>query len=105
MRRPGILDVVRAANLVWATRPEVRVWWYAPNVSLQVRGEPSSELSEAAQLELVVESEVPEILDCDGLAAALTRQLAGYPVRVRLHRGDEHGLYRLVSRAVTAPTE
>ena len=105
MRRPGILDVVRAANLVWATRPEVRVWWYAPSVSLQVGGEPSSEMSEAAQLELVVESEVPATLDCDGLAAQLTRQLAGYPVRVRLHRGDERGLYRLVGREAAAPGE
>ena len=105
MRRPGILDVVRAANAVWAARPEVRVWWYAPSASRQLDGQRPSQLHEAVQLELVVESEVPSTLDCDGLAAQLTRQLAGYPVRVRLHRGDERGLYRLVGREAAAPGE
>ena len=81
------------------------MWWYAPSASLQLDGELPRELRQAVQLEMVVESESPATLDCDGLAAALTHQLGGYPVRVRLHRGDERGLYRLVSRAVTAPTE
>ena len=104
MRRPRILDVVRAAIAVSATRADVRAWWYAPSASLQVDGGLPSELRGAVHLEVVVESEVPGPLDCDGLAAALTGQLAGYPVRVRRHRGeDEQGLYRLVSREAAAP--
>jgi hypothetical protein len=100
MRRPPILDVLRAVTALAPGHPEVAVWWYAPPVSLRLRRELPPDVRGVIPVDVVVEPADAAIPDCGRIAAELTRRLAGYPASVRLHRGAaaEQRLYRLVSR-------
>lgn len=105
MRRPSILDVLRAVKEVGAAHPEVRAWWYAPGRRLRLQGAlPGVEDGES--LEVVVEADIDGV-DLAGIGADLADRLRSGPVSVRPHRGsgEEGQLYRLLSRGdVVAPS-
>jgi hypothetical protein len=96
IRRPRILDVLRAAEAVRSEHPHVRVWWYVPDSSLQLKGEAPSHM-QPPFVELAVEPIDAAASDCDRLSLAMSRQLEGYPVRVRIRSETDRGLFRLVS--------
>src|SRR4029077_17679278 len=50
MRRPSILDVLRAVKEVGSTHPEVRGWWYAPGRRMRLQGAfPGSESADGLE--------------------------------------------------------
>jgi hypothetical protein len=98
MRRPSILDVLRAVKEVGRAHPEVRSWWYAPGRRLRLQGAlPGGEGGEG--LEVVVEPDVGAVV-LAGICGELAERLRSGPVSVRPHRGsgEERQLYRLLSR-------
>ena len=96
MRRPRILDVLKAATRVAADFPHVRVWWYAP-AATQRKHQGAAPGFERVPCEVVVDTDAAAA-DTDRLGQALMQELAGYPVCVRLFDGDARGLFRLLSR-------
>lgn len=94
MRRPNILDVVRAVTEVAPAHPEVTVWWFAPDSELAVRSDRSREPT----LEIVVETATTEP-NLEGVASKLSDRLSGTPVTVRTHRGREEDkrLFRMLT--------
>src|SRR5689334_2621697 len=97
MRPPRILDVLKAVTSVAAGFPHVTVWWYAPAATQRLQ-QGAAPGFERVPCEVVVETD-GGATDADLLGQALMRELAGYPVRVRLFSGDSHGLFRLLSRS------
>ena len=96
MRRPRILDVLKAVTTVAVDFPHVTVWWYAPAATQRMQhGMPPG--FERAPCEVVVDTDAAPV-DTDRLGQELIRELAGYPVQVRLFEGDTRGLFRLLSR-------
>jgi hypothetical protein len=98
MRRPNILDVLRAVKEVGSTHPEVRGWWYAPDRRMRLQGAlPGSESVDG--LEVVVEGDT-DAIDLSVIGRELADRLRKIPVSVRPHRGsgEERQLYRLLSR-------
>ncbi len=94
VRRPNILDVVRAVTAVAPDYPEVTVWWYAPEPELT----PGSNHSGRGALEVVVETASLRSPDLDGLATHLSQRLGWQDVAVRAHRGpDEKRLFRMLT--------
>lgn len=94
MRRPNILDVVRAVTAVAPDYPEVTVWWYAPEPELT----PGGNNSGWGALEVVVETASRRSPDFDGLAAQLSERLGWQGVAVRAHRGrEEKRLFRMLT--------
>ena len=106
MRRPSILDVLRAVKEVGSTHPEVRGWWYAPDRRMRLHGAlPGSESGDG--LEVVVEGDT-DAIDLSVIGRELADRLRKVPVSVRPHRGsgEERQLYRLLSRGdVVASSE
>ncbi|HEX9572612.1 MAG TPA: hypothetical protein VF994_00870 [Myxococcales bacterium] len=98
MRRPSILDVLRAVRDVGPTYPEVRAWWYAPGRRLRLQGTVAGEEGGEA-VEVVVETDAGGA-DLAGIGGDLADRLRRGPVSVRPHRGtgEERQLYRLLSR-------
>jgi len=96
MRRPSILDVLRAVRDVGPAHPKVRAWWYAPGRRLRLQGA-GEEAGEA--VEVVVETDAGGA-DLSGIGGDLADRLRRGPVSVRPHRGkgEEQQLYRLLSR-------
>jgi hypothetical protein len=103
MRRPSILDVLRAVRDVSRIHPGVRAWWYAPGHGLRLQGSLAGE-GAGGTLEVVVESD-DERADLARIGGELSGRLRHGPVSVRRHRGhaEERQLYRLLSRGKAAP--
>jgi hypothetical protein len=103
MRRPSILDVLRAVRDVSRTHPGVRAWWYAPGHGPRLQG-PLAGKEAAAALEVVVEIDDGGA-DLARIGGDLSDRLSHVPVSVRPHRGntEERPLYRLLSRGKAAP--
>lgn len=94
MRRPNILDVVRAVTAVAPHYPEVMVWWYAPEPELT----PGGNHSGGGALEVVVETAGSRSPNFTGLATQLSERLRWQDVAVRAHRGrDEKRLFRMLT--------
>lgn len=96
VRRPRILDVLRAARTVAAEQPQVRIWWYVPDSALQLKGEVPSHM-QPSFVEVAVDAPESATPDCDRLSLAMSHQLDGYPVRVRVRQASDRGLFRLIS--------
>ena len=102
MRRPSILDVLRAVRDVSRAHPDVRAWWYAPGRGLRPQGALAGEEAGGA-LEVVVETD-GGAADLARIGSELSDRLRSGPVSVRAHRGEaeERQLYRLLSRGKSA---
>jgi hypothetical protein len=102
MRRPSILDVLRAVRDVGPAHPEVRAWWYAPGRKPRLAGGlPGDE--NGGTLEIVVET-ADDGADLARIGGDLADRLRRGPVSVRPHRGngEERQLYRLLSNGKAA---
>ncbi len=99
MRQARILDVVRAVTAVAPSHPEVQAWWYAPMPLLHLRGDAPGDVRERPPLEVVLEVGENGVVDFDGIAAELSKQLWDYPIATRAHQGgaEEKRLFRLLS--------
>jgi hypothetical protein len=103
MRRPSILDVLRAVRDVSRTHPAVRAWWYAPGHALRLQG--TLAVGEAGgALEVVVEIDDGDA-DLARIGGELSDRLGHGRISVRRHLGnaEERQLYRLLSGGKTAP--
>ena len=102
MRRPSILDVLRAVREVGPAHPRVRAWWYAPGRRLRLPGGLAGE-DTGATLEIVVETD-GDGADLERIGGDLADRLRPGPVSVRFHRGnaEERQLYRLLSKGKAA---
>src|SRR2546425_8490145 len=86
MRRPSILDVLRAVRDVGSAHPEVRAWWYTPGRRPPLPGVLAGE--EAGEtLEVVVETDGAGA-DLAGIGGDLAARLRRGPVSVRAHQGN-----------------
>ena len=105
LRKPSILDVVRAVKHVAALEPHVRAWWYAPPVRMRLAGERRA-AEPARALEVVIEASA-DLAECARIARALSHELGAVPLSVRVHSGAEEPrhLFRLMSDAAHADTE
>jgi len=102
MRRPSILDVLRAVRDVSRTHPGVCAWWYAPGHALRLQGALAGGEARPA-LEVVVETD-DDGIDLARIGGEISARLRHGPVSVRRHRGnaEDRQLYRLLSRGTTA---
>ncbi|MBI2402597.1 MAG: hypothetical protein HYV20_07655 [Gemmatimonadetes bacterium] len=89
MRRPSILDVVRAVTVVAPRHPQVITWWYRPVSPFRLQGEPGTPAEPAPAVEVVVMLRDGRATNWDAVASELSGHLAGAAVRVRAHRGAE----------------
>jgi hypothetical protein len=99
MRRPSILDVVRAVTSTAPGHPEIESWWYAPPQRLRIGGDVAMP-GQTFAIELVVEPEQGARVDRDRIAAEVAGFLRGASVTVRDYRGpsDDRHLFRLLRR-------
>ncbi len=95
MRRPNVLDVVRAVTEVAPEHPEVRVWWYAPIIDAELPAGPGDD----RPLEIVLELANTDRPDLEAIGSALCARLRWPRVTVREHRGqeEESRLFRMLT--------